>query len=77
MQAGHDGTWNPENDDILLNNEENQIAMKFSLLTNNNRTKNKSCTDSTQAYLKNVAKTIGINVDQEKQHYENSKSFRS
>ena len=51
--------------------------MKFSLLTDDNRTENKSYTDSTQVYLKNVDKTIGINVDQEKQHYENSKSFRS
>ena len=58
-------------------NDDDVLGMKFCLLTDNNATFNKESTDSSNVYLSNVAKALGIDIDKEKRKYENLKSYRT
>jgi hypothetical protein len=74
MQASHSTSYKDEGDEECNDTE---FAMKFCLLTDQNTTMHQSNMDSSYIYLTNAAKSMGINVDTEKEKYIDSKSFRS
>ena len=54
-----------------------EFTLKHCYLANANKTSYNSNSDSTQMYLLNAAKALGINVDSEREEYNKAKSFRA
>jgi hypothetical protein len=72
----------PDDENVMQENDANgtlpeEINMSHSYLANTQKTQFNSNTDSTHTYAMNVAETIGLNVEKEKEEYEKAKSFRS
>ena len=70
MQASHELNKSESDTD-------SEFALKHCYLVNATTTTHNSGTDSTHTYLRNVAKTIGVNVEKDKEEYDMAKSFRS
>jgi len=59
------------------NDSDNVLDLQYSYLATKKSTPNKSKEDSTNAYLRSAAKTIGVNISEEEAKYNASKSYRS
>ena len=75
MQINHDCI---ENINYVDNKNGTNIALKHCYLTSSNdKTFYNASTDTSHTYFVNAAKTIGINVDADREEYNKAKSFQS
>ena len=79
--AGIRQSSNPEHylryKDIEENKEVNLATIKYSYVTSNTKTRHDQDCNHTQEFLKEVAKTLGLDVDGENAIYEKTMSHRS
>ena len=75
MQVNHD--YVEHNNDVKNKNVTNFALKHCYLASSNKKTFYNASTDTTHAYFVNAAKTIGINVDADREEYNKSKSVRS
>ncbi len=67
-----------ENNNEVNNNVTTNFAFKHCYLANSTKkTLYNTSTDTTYTYFVNAAKTIGLNVDADREEYDKAKSFRS
>jgi hypothetical protein len=67
-----------ENNDEVNNDATTNFALKHCYLANSTKTTPYNTrTDTTYTYFVNPAKTIGLNVDADKEEYDKAKSFQS
>ena len=75
MQINHDCVEN--NNDVDNKNGTNFASKHCHLASSDKKTFCNASTDSTHTYFVNVTKTIGINVDADREEYNKAKSFPS